>query len=226
MIKVNLLPQKRAKRATMAAGRHAPQQEDGTKAMLIGIGGLAAAAAAVFFLFDKPKRDEIAQLKTSNEQLSKDIATKQIQLKDYESLKKSADEIADRYKSIRRLLNTKVVPAHVLHELGTILTPHQPPTMTKDMADKTSSGEKGDPNRRFQLDWDPTHVWLSGFTDTDGVFKLEGGAASESDVTQLSKRLQASVYFSDVTPAGGERVADTQSGMTYYRFTITGKVAY
>lgn len=226
MIKVNLLPQKRAKRATMAAGRHAPPQDDGTKAMLVGIGSLAAVAAGVFFILDKPKRDEIAQLKESNAQLAKDIADKQVKLKNYESLKKSAEEIDERYKAIRRLLNTKVVPAHVLHELGTILTPHQPPTMTKDMADKTSSGEKGDPNRRFQLDWDPTHVWLSAFTDTDGVFKLEGGAQSESDVTQLSKRLQASAYFSDVTPAGGERVADTASGTTYYKFTITGKVAY
>ncbi len=226
MIKVNLLPQKRAKRSTVAARGHAGPSDDGTKALFIGLGALAATAAAVFFLVDQPKRKKIAELKASNAQLATDIANKQRDLAPYEGMKKSAEEIVERYKSIRRLLNTKVVPAHVLQELGQILTPHQPPTMTKEMADKTSSGEKGDPNRRFQQDWDPTHVWLSAFTDSDGTFKLEGGAQSESDVTQLSKRLQASVYFSDVTPAGGERVADQQSGTTYYKFTITGKVAY
>jgi len=45
-------------------------------------------------------------------------------------------------------------------------------------------------------------------------------------VTQLSKRLGASVYFQNVTPAGGDRVADRDTGLNYYRFTITGRVAY
>ena len=118
------------------------------------------------------------------------------------------------------------MPAHVLHELGEILTPSKYPTMTEDMAKRTGSGPDSDPNRRFQPDWDPTHVWLSGFSDTGGLFKLEGGAQSETDVTQLAKRLAASVYFADVTPAGGERLPDTQNGGNYYRFTITGKVVY
>ena len=58
------------------------------------------------------------------------------------------------------------------------------------------------------------------------MFKLEGGAQNESDITQLAKRLTASVYFADVTPAGAERVSDTASGVNYFRFTLTGKVAY
>jgi hypothetical protein len=67
---------------------------------------------------------------------------------------------------------------------------------------------------------------MSSFIDTNGSFKLEGGAQSESDVTQLSKRLAASVYFLDVTPAGGERVVDRETNLNYYRFTITGRLAY
>jgi hypothetical protein len=94
--------------------------------------------------------------------------------------------------------------------------------MTSDMVKRTTS----DPNKKFQQDWDPTHVWLSGFSDNNGVFRLEGGAQSESDVTQLSKRLAASVHFFDVTPSGGERVTDQTSGVDYYKFTITGRVAY
>ena len=43
---------------------------------------------------------------------------------------------------------------------------------------------------------------------------------------QLSKRLAASVYFMDVTPAGGERVIDRETGQQYYKFTITGRLAY
>src|SRR4029079_10285474 len=132
-------------------------------------------------------------------------------------LKKSAEEAAERYKSIQRLIGAKVVPAHVLHEIGEILTTSKYPTRTEDRARRTGNGPESDPNKRFQADWDPSHVWLSGFTDTGGDFKLEGGAAAESDITQLAKRLAASVYFADVIPAGGERVADPQNGGSYYR---------
>jgi hypothetical protein len=34
------------------------------------------------------------------------------------------------------------------------------------------------------------------------------------------------VYFFDVAAARQEIVADRESGLNYYKFTITGKVAY
>ncbi|HEU4732903.1 MAG TPA: PilN domain-containing protein [Kofleriaceae bacterium] len=215
MIKINLLPQKRA--------RIRPARADSaTRALMFGGAGLAVAAAAVAVFVDHPKRSRLAALTESNRQLQNDIQSKNKQLEGYAQLKKDADQADERFRSIQRLLSAKVVPAHVLHELGEILTPNKYPTMTEDMTRRTAS----DPNRRFAADWDATHVWLSGFTDSGGVFKLEGGAQTESDVTQLAKRLAASVFFTDVTPAGGERVSDTQTGTNYYKFTITGKVAY
>ena len=66
-------------------------------------------------------------------------------------------------------------------------------------------------------------IMLSGGAD---VSPDRYGAQSESDVTQLSKRLQASIYFDNIVPAGGERIADKTSGVSYYRFQITGKVVY
>lgn len=219
MIKINLLPQKRAR------GR-AAASDSSSKPLVIGVAGLAAAAATVWLVVDRPKRAKLAELEEANALLAADIKLKNDQLKGYAELKKAADAADERYRSIRRLLSAKVVPAHVLHELGEILTPSKYPTMTSDMTRRTGSGLDSDPNKRFQADWDASHVWLSAFTDTGGTFKLEGGAQSESDVTQFAKRLGASVYFADVTPAGGERLVDRQSGTNYYKFTITGKVAY
>jgi Tfp pilus assembly protein PilN len=219
MIKINLLPQRRAK-------KRASSPDESTRPLIIGVAGLAAAAGVVILLVDLPKRSKLTELIASNQQLQGEIQAKTRQLEGYAELKKASDEAEERYKSILRLLSTKVVPAHVLHELGEILTANKYPTMTEDMAKRTGGGPDSDPNKRFQADWDASHVWLSAFTDTAGVFKLEGGAQSENDVAQLAKRLAASVYFLDVTPAGGERVADTASGTNYYKFTITGKVAY
>jgi hypothetical protein len=175
---------------------------------------------------DRPRRARLTVLRAAIVQLQTDMATKNRELDGYAELKKSAEEAEERFLSIQRLLGAKVVPAHVLHELGEILTTSKYPTMTEDMARRTGNGPESDPNKRFQPDWDPSHVWLSGFTDNGGDFKLEGGAATESDITQLAKRLAASVYFADVIPAGAERFADAQTGAGYYRFTITGKMVY
>lgn len=220
MIKINLLPQKRAKIRGVATADGAPQQ------LALGIGALVLAGAAVYLLVDRPKRARLGELETANAQLTTEIAAKNQQLVGYDELQKASDEADERFRSIRRLLSAKVVPAHLLHELGEILTSNKYPTMTEEMAKRTGSGPESDPNKRFAADWEASHIWLSAFTDTGGEFKLEGGAESESDVTQLAKRLAASVYFLNVTPAQSERVTEAQTGVNYYKFTITGSVAY
>jgi Tfp pilus assembly protein PilN len=220
MIKINLLPQKRPKR-----GRASAPSEGGQKEMAIGIASLVGAAALIFLVLDQPKRSKLSDLRESNDQLAGEIAAKNGQLKGFAEMKKAADESKDRARSINRLIAAKVVPANVLQELGDILTV-KGPTMTEEMTKRTGNGIESDPNRRYDLAWDPTHVWLTGFTDTNGVFKLEGGAQGEVDITQLSKRMQASVYFDNVAPASEERVSDKDTGIAYYKFTITGKVAY
>ncbi|MDX2091596.1 MAG: PilN domain-containing protein [Kofleriaceae bacterium] len=217
MIKVNLLPQRKARRSAGA--------DPATKQFALGCAAIVGAAAAVFFAVDMPKRNRMSELKTANEQLDAQIAEKNRQLVGYKELAAAEGQSKARAESIERLVKTKVIPAHVLHELGKVLT-REGPTMTEAMTTQTGNGAGSNPNKRFQADWDPNHVWITSFVDKDGSFRLDGGAQSESDVTQLSKRLAASVYFLDVTPAGGERVSDRVTGLNYYRYTITGKLAY
>lgn len=220
MIKINLLPQKRAKL------RASQPSEGGQREMAIGIASLVGAAALVFFVLDQPKRSKLRDIRESNAQLQQEIAAKNKQLEGFAEMNKAATESYERAHSINRLIAAKVVPANVLQELGEILTTNHLPTMTQEMARRTGNGAESDPNRRYDLAWDPTHVWLTSFSDNKGTFKLEGGAQAEGDITQLSKRMQASVYFDNVAQASEERVTDQANGTPYYKFTITGKVAY
>ena len=215
MIKINLLPARRAKRS-MAT------REPGSKDLLVGVAVLAAGALVVFIAVDRPKRHQLSDLRASNAQIQQEIAAKNTKLKDYPALQKAADEAEARAKAIHELDDAKVVPANVLHELGQILTVGQIPTMTKDMSRRADS----DPNRRFDLAWDPTHVWLTSFRDHAGTFTIDGGAQAEVDITQFAKRLQASAYFMDVAPSSETRTTDPGTGLDYYQFSITGKVAY
>lgn len=216
MIKVNLLPQRKPKRVA----------QPGNREFAIGVAALAVAAAGVFFLVDRPKRARISEENEAIQQLNQEIAAKNAKLQGYAEMKQAAANATARAASIQRLLDAKIVPAHVLHELGEILGQGHSPTMSEDMVKKTGTGPEADPNKKFQADWDPQHVWLTGFYDTGNSFRMEGGAQSKEDVTQLSKRLGASVFFSGISPASGDRVADRDTGLTYYRFTITGRMAY
>jgi len=222
MIKINLLPQKRAKRSLAAVGGEGPSRE-----LYLGLGAIAAAAVLVFLAVDMPKRSRLHELEDSSAEIQKDIQAKKKQLVGFDDLQKAADEATDRANAINRLNAARIVPANVLHELGEILTANHLPTMTEDMARKTGTGTDSDPNKRFDFAWDPAHVWLTTIVDqADGGLRIEGGAQTEVDITQLSKRLAASAYFTNIAPASEVRVTDKESGLDYFRFTITGKVAY
>lgn len=215
MIKVNLLPHRKTKRASTAAP---------TRDLWIGGGGLAAVAAGVFLVVHRPMGTEIDSLAKVNEELAADNAAKQRDLKEFPNLKAEAVALRERTAAIEKLVQAKAVPAHLIQELSNILTPGGAITMSKEM--ETLVGPTGDPNKKFHPDWDPKHVWITKFTEKDGGFLLTGGARSDPDVIQLAKRMQASLYFYDVSPQGGQRMSDKDSNISYFEFSITGKVVY
>ncbi len=218
MIRINLLPQRRPKR----------QAEPGQAELLIGVGALAALGVVVFLVAHLPIANERDALREQSRELQAQNARKRSSeaVKNLPKINAAVAANEERSKAIDRLVGTIVVPDNVLHELGEVLTPGRLPTMSKEMAERVSDTNKGDPNRRFSLDWDPKHVWITSFTLKGDLFTLEGGAQSEGDIPQLAKRLLASVYFAEVTSPSSQRVDDKTLNVTYHRFTITGKVVY
>lgn len=214
MIKINLLPQRKPKRQAD------PGQRDVTLGFLI----LLIAGAATFFLVHKPKSDELARLQSANAAYDEDLARRKDKIRDLPKLREGVALAEERTSSIDKLIAARAVPAHMMHELGELLTPGRLPTMTKDMAKKVSDPK--DDTYRIREDWDPKHVWITELEESKGDFVLIGGAESDGDVTQLSKRMQASTYFEEVALSKGEKVTDKDTGITYYTFTITGKVVY
>ncbi|KAB2910575.1 MAG: PilN domain-containing protein [Kofleriaceae bacterium] len=216
MIKINLLPARKPRR----------QSEPGQLDVAIGAGALLAAAAIVFFVVHRPMAEDRDKFKSEADALANDNNAKRAKIADLPQREAAFKAEQARNAAIKQLVNTIVVPDNVLHEIGEILTPSRLPTMTRAMAERVSQGPKGDQNRRLQLDWDPKHVWITSFSTKGDLFTLEGAAQSESDTSQLAKRMQASVYFSDVTSPTSSRFVDTVNSLTYYKFTISGKVVY
>jgi Tfp pilus assembly protein PilN len=219
MIKINLLPQRKPKK----------QAEPGQLEVLLALVGMMAAGALVFVLIHRPaasERDrvnaEVAELQDKNVRAREKVA-------DLPALQAAVDAETKRADAIVRLVGTTILPDNVMHELSRLLT-LEGPTMSEAMSTLTSGGNAGDPNKRFSLDWDPKHVWITSFSTKGDTFTLEGGAQAEGDVPQLAKRMAASVYFDEVTSPLSQRIEpQVQAGGTtvpYYKFTLSGKVVY
>lgn len=216
MIKINLLPQRKAKRAA----------EPGRAFFAMGAVALLLGAGGVYALVHRPAVAERDKIRREVQDLQDANARAQEAIKEMPALEAVVSGEEKRAAAIDQLLGTVVIPDNLLHELGEILTPNRKPTLTREMEERISDGPKGDPNRRFAPDWDPKHVWLTSFSTKGDDFTLEGGAQSEADVPQLAKRMQASVYFDQVTSPTSQRVDDPQTNIVYYKFTITGKVVF
>lgn len=212
MIKINLSPLRRPKTSNQ-----------GTRMLILALLVWVGAATSVAMLVHFPMTEQIDQLQRSVSTLQNENTDKRNQLKGYEELKRTIADAEARAEVVNRLNLARAVPAHMLFELSLILTPNKLPTMTDEVRQQIEGGRV----REFVREWDPSNVWLTAFEEEkDGKFKLKGVSQSDSDMTQLALRLDASVYFDEVVPVGGAETTDKQTGSSAYEFTITGKVAY
>lgn len=212
MIKINLLP----------ARKKATRQSRGEQSLLIGFGIVAALGVIVFFAIHRPMAASLADQKQTNRGLVSKNRTIENEIKGLGQLRAAIKAAQDQKAAITRLNAARATPAWFLFELSQILTPGGTPSITEAMEREL----KRNPNRKWSETWDPKHVWVTRLSETDGVFSLEGGAQSDSDVTQLALRLQASMFFDNVQPSKAGLAADAKSKIPYYSFVITGKVRY
>jgi len=217
MIKINLLPQRKPKR----------QAEPGQKDIALGMLALIAIGAGVFFGLHRPAKKKLEDLQASNRDLAASVKRQKDQLKGpptIDDLRANVAKANEQKATIEKLSAARAVPAHLLHELGEIMTPGHMPTMLPEISKQVLDPK----NETYRIDplWNAQHVWITKLAEQKGSFTLEGGAESDGDVTQLAKRMQASVFFQDVNPRGGARITDKDTGVTYYTFSITGKVVY
>jgi Tfp pilus assembly protein PilN len=213
MIRINLLQKEKKVRKADTAGQ---------KSLLFGLVAVVAWAAAVFFLWHGPMQQSIDDMRADNDKRSRNIKKLTDETREFDTVQAQLNAAKDQEEAIRRLNSARAVPSWMLYELSKILTKDHKPTMSTAMAERI----KNDPNRQLTSGWDPKRLWLTGIDEKDGAITLTGGAQSTADITQFALRLQASVFFSDITPIGTAQAIDQQSKLNYYTFTITGKGLY
>ena len=146
MIQINLLREKKAKRVPK-----------GQNAMAIGVASLVAAALGVYFFVHAPLVAEIESQAEANERVKKSNDEMAAATKDYDVVNAQYQALLQQEEAIKRLSNARAVPALRLRELASILTKGHQPTMSPEMAERV----KNDPNRQWNLGWDPKQVFIN-----------------------------------------------------------------
>ncbi len=213
MIRINLLPRKKKRKAAPI---------EGEQTIAVGMGIVMAFAAGLYFFVHVPQQDDLDVQNKSVSKIRRDNKKISEITKDFDTLKASFAAAKKQAASIKQLNDARATPANFLFELASILKPGGGPSMTADMVQAVNRNE----NLLWQKNWDPSNVWIESLKEKSGEFTLVGAAQSDGDATQLAHRLSASMYFDDVQPEGSTKKQVKAGGTTIYSFRITGKVRY
>ncbi len=214
MIRINLLPQKRAGRG---AGPEVSQ-----KWLLVVLGVLLLEMVALF-LFHQYKTEELLAQTQKNNELQAKINDIKALVANHEEVKKALAVLRQREDAIAKLQSARSGPTAVLVELSRVLTQGRGPTVDKE---RLAELKKINPLAVFSPSWDVRRVWLVSYTELDRTVRLEGFARDGNDVSELAQRLRLSVYFYDVLILPGKKEIEKETKLDLVRFALQMKVRY
>jgi type IV pilus assembly protein PilN len=212
VIRINLLPGRKPKR-NEAGQRHL---------VFMGAGLVAGLAATV--MFHVHTTGQLEDVRHRNSLVQTEIDRLKGELGDYDKVKGQREELLKQRKTIQALDSNRTGPVYLLRELSEILTPGKGPTF-----DGISYQESllRDPNAGFNAGWDTRRVWLESFDEDHRNVKIRGAAKSNEDVAEFLKRLNLSVFFTEVRPESTLQSASGGAGsVKYVNFNLSARVVY
>jgi type IV pilus assembly protein PilN len=191
----------------------------------MGLSVLGAVAVMVFtYLSSQSRLDAVTR---ENDGVRADIDRMKAELGDYDKIKDQRQDLLKQQKTIQALQAGRTGPLYLMREMSEILTPGKGPSF-----DRASYEERlrRDPNIGFNTSWDTRRVWLDTFEEAQGKVRIKGSAKTNEDVAEFLKRLQLSIFFSDVSPESTQQVSESTLGgnlsVKHVTFNLTAKVMY
>ncbi len=208
MIRVNLLPTRRAKR-----------QEAGQRQFLImGLALLGSVGLVIFFHLDST--NELENVQRENTILQADVAKLKSELGDYDKVRGQREGLLKQRKTIQSLESGRTGPVFLMRELSEILSPGKGPTFDRVTYEETL---RRDPDAGFS-NWETKRAWLESYNEDKLHVKIRGSAKSNEDVAEFLKRLNSSVFFKDVNL---DATAQASKGaVKYVNFGLSTTVIY
>jgi type IV pilus assembly protein PilN len=209
VIHINLLPIRKVKRA------EASQRQF----VYMGMAILATVVGVVFLHLQAD--GELETIKRRNTIITAEVARLKQEIGDYDKVRAQREELLRQRKTIQGLDAGRTGPVYLLREMSEILSPGKGPTFDRVTYEETL---RRDPNAGFNASWDPRRVWMEAYSEDQKHVRIRGAAKSNEDVAEFLKRLNSSVFFSDVNLDSTNQV----SGRTvkFVNFMLSANVIY
>ena len=215
MIRINLLPEKRAAQRRTAAAEG--------QAWIAIVVGVLIFEIVMLMLLQKSKNDELAKLQKHNQEVQANIDDIKRQISNRDAIKAQLKELRDREDAIQKLESARTGPTSVMLELSHILTPGRMPTADRD---KLEQLKRDNPQAVPNLNWDARRLWLLSYDEVDRNVQLTGLARDGEDVSEFLRRLTLSDFFYDVKLLPAAKSVDNVSHLELVRFELSAKVRY
>lgn len=212
MIRINLLPQKKQRKAD--AGQK--QLVYMAFSVLVAVGGIV--------VFHMTLQGELDAVNRDNQVIQAEIDRYKAELGDYDKVRAQREELLRQQETIKKLEERRTGPVFLLREISEILTPGKGPSFDRLTYEETI---RRDPNSGFNAAWDTRRVWLTSFEEQERMVKITGAAKSNEDVAEFLKRLQASVFFQNVVLESTSQVTTNREGdVKHMTFNLSTGVIY
>ncbi len=215
MIRINLLPEKRA-----AQRRSAASEGQG---WVFAIVGVLVLEVIVLMFVQKSKNDDLARITKRNTEITTSIDEIKRQISNRDEIKAQLKELRDREEAIQKLESARTGPTSVLLELSHVLTPGRMPTVDRD---KLEQLKRDDPQSVPNPNWDARRLWLTAYDEVDRNVVLKGLARDGEDVSEFLRRLAISDYFYDVRMMPAQKTMDSTTHVELVKFELSAKVRY
>ena len=215
MIRVNLLPEKRAAQRRSAATEG--------QAWLLIVGGILIFEILSLMLLQKSKNDELAKFQKHNQEIQANIDDIKRQISNRDAIKVQLKELREREDAIQKLESARTGPTSVLLELSHLLTTGRMPTVDRDRLEQL---KKDNPQAVPNVNWDARRLWLTQYDELDRSVKLRGLARDGEDVSEFLRRLALSDFFYDVRMLPATKALDSLAKVELVKFELSAKVRY
>lgn len=222
MIRINLLPSKKAVRRRGEAGE-AASGDSGSQAWLAFVLGAVLLEVIVLLFVYKTKQDQLTQVQKHNQEVTANIDAIKREIANHNDIKAQLKELRDREDAIQKLQAARTGPTATMLELSRILTPGRGPTVDRD---KLEQLKRDNPTAVPNVNWDPRRLWVQTYQEQERTVKIGGLARDGEDVSEFLRRLSLSDYFYDVKLLPAQKGVDDKTKLELLKFEMSAKVRY
>ncbi|MFW2387663.1 MAG: PilN domain-containing protein [Polyangiales bacterium] len=223
MIRINLLPTDKKKRARRIAASPMPSGD-----LSLGTWGAVYAGAiaiwlvvlGVLYFSQSGEMDVIAQENKTLEARRDELKSKTKGLSDVEGRLEKSRKLE---RVVQDLERARRGPTRAIMELSKVLSSPGGPSINPAELERM---RQENPLAGFNESWDVRRLWITRFEEIERECKIIGMGRSNEDVAEFLRRLTLSEIYEGVTLQRTHASNDPASGLQMVGFDITCKVKY